>query len=224
MKIGDFELHTGGKFNIEEIINSHTEIDNEGNAVVHLSPEMYDIMIDEWALKTTKELPIERIDQICEFYKNKYIWSFSDEYKPFLSECNVQDEGVYYMYVDHVTYDKLAYTFTIFTKALMMYVDEQCVPIVTQTDDNGLVGFELPKYMNNLFIDIETKDILTTPKEYQMVCVECINLLNETGMNLVRMFDQTVVDIKNERPKKKRKKKKSKKQGKPVTPETPPTE
>lgn len=215
MKFGDFELKTGGKFNLEEILSSHTEIDADGNSVVHLTPELYDMMIEEWSLKETKKLSDERIKQICDFYKGKYIFCFSDEYKPFISEGNVEDEGVHYMLADHVEFDKSSFVFTVFTKAVLIYLDNDCYPLVATPNEDGFFEYDIPIYMNNIFIDIESEDMISDIGEFKTICEECLKNLNYTGQCLIELYSNIIFDPSKIRhieiPRKKKRKKKNKK-------------
>ena len=215
MKFGDFELTTGGKFNLEEILSNNTEIDEDGNSVVHLTPELYDIMIEEWSLKETKKLSDERIKQICDFYKGKYIFSFSDDFMPFISEGNIEDEGVHYMLADHVEFDKSSFVFTVFTKAVLIYLDNICYPLVAIPNEDGFFEYDIPIYMNNIFIDIESGDMISDIDEFKAMCEECLKNLNYTGQCLIELYSNIIFDPNKIRHteihRKKKRKKKNKK-------------
>ena len=222
MKFGNFELLTGGKFNIEEILSQCTELDQDGNQIVHLTPELYDMVIEEWALKETKKLSDERIKEICNFYKGKYIFSFSDDYKPLISDHNIEDDGIHYMLADHVEFNKTSFTFTVFTRSVLVCLDNDCYPIIAKPNKDGFFEYIIPIYMNNLFIDIKSKDMLADVEEFMAICKECLINMNNTALELIKLHEKlkdinTAIKSRKRKNKKQRNKKtkNSKKQDNP---------
>ena len=192
MKIDDIEIITGGQFNLQETLENHTEYGNDGKKILHVTPELYEILKNEWSVEDTKALSENDIKRICNFYKNKYI-AFPEE--PY-NEDTDPDEYVngfgstLYMDVVRVELDKETYEFNIFCNMLYIIREDSVFPYVGPRNEEGLVVISLPVEYNDAFINYKDKVNLVVD-DYQFL--EVVDMVNDE----LAFFYNKGVDIMN---------------------------
>lgn len=150
MNIDDIEVITGGKFDINEIIKSHTTNTN-GQKVLNVTPELYEVLKNEWSIETTKQLSEAEIKKVCNYYKGKYIVI------PEIEDDTIEDgddDYLYYMDIAKVVLDDESYEFCIYSNMVYIIDSEQRVyPSFQERDvDSGCIITKLPVIYNDTFI------------------------------------------------------------------------
>lgn len=177
MRIDDIEIITGGQFNLQETLESHTEYVKDGKKILHVSPELYEIMKNEWSVEDTKALSDDDIARVCKFYKNKYI-AFPEE--PYDEETDPEEYAdgfgpTLYMDVVRVELDKETYEFNIFSNMVYIIREDSMFPYAGPRDENGLVEISLPVEYNDAFIKYNDKVNLLVDDHQFLEVVSMVN-------------------------------------------------
>lgn len=177
MKIDDIEIITGGQFNLQETLENHTEYGNDGKKILHVTPELYEILKNEWSVEDTKALSENDINRICNFYKNKYI-AFPEE--PYDEDTDPDEyvndsSSTLYMDVVRVELDKDTYEFNIFCNMVYIIREDSAFPYAGPRNEEGLVVISLPVEYNDAFINYKDKVNLVVDDRQFLEVVDLVN-------------------------------------------------
>ena len=180
----NIRVFKGGKFELAEMIERNTYINEDGDKEVHLSPELYDMMRDENLCGSTRSLSKKEIEDVCEFYKGKFM-SIVD---PETVEESVNEDGeidvddseaeIIEMSVHHMEYDKDECIFTVYAENALRVTQLGIYNVGFREEDTNLIVVDIPQEYNNIIISCDAESgILIDIVEFMEVLKGNIELL-----------------------------------------------
>ena len=180
----NIRVFKGGKFELAEMIERNTYINEDGDKVVHLSPELYDMMRDDKLCGSTRSLSKKEIEDVCEFYKGKFISIVDPETVEDIvnedGEIDVDDsEGeIIEMSVHHMEYDKDECIFTVYAENAFRVTPLGMYNVGFREEDTNLIIVDIPQEYNNAIISCDAESgILMNVVEFMEILQGSIELL-----------------------------------------------
>lgn len=180
----NIRVFKGGKFELAEMIERNTYINEDGDKVVHLSPELYDMMRDDKLCGSTRSLSKKEIEDVCEFYKGKFISIVDPETVEDIvnedGEIDVDDSEaeIIELSVHHMEYDKDECIFTVYAENAFRITPFGMYNVGFREEDTNLILVDIPQEYNNAIISCDDESgILMDVVEFMEVLQGSIELL-----------------------------------------------
>ena len=170
----NIRVFKGGKFELAEMIERNTYINEDGDKVVHLSPELYDMVRDDKLCGSTRSLSKKEIKDVCEFYKGKFMSIVDPETVEEIvdedGEIDVDDSEaeIIEMSVHHMEYDKDECIFTVYAENAFRFTQEYNNAIISCDEKSGIL-IDIVEFMETLQGNIE---MLAVEFNYENQCFD----------------------------------------------------
>ena len=159
----NIRVFKGGKFELAEMIERNTYINEDGDKVVHLSPELFDMMRDDKLCGSTRSLSKKEIEDVCEFYKGKFMTIVDPETVEEIvdedGEIDIDDSEaeIIEMSVHHMEYDKDECIFTVYAENAFRFTHLGIYNVGFREEDSNLIIVDIPQEYNNAIISCDEK-------------------------------------------------------------------
>ena len=180
----NIRVFKGGKFELAEMIERNTYINEDGDKVVHLSPELYDMVRDDKLCGSTRSLSKKEIKDVCEFYKGKFMSIVDPETVEEIvdedGEIDVDDSEaeIIEMSVHHMEYDKDECIFTVYAENAFRFTHLGIYNVGFREEDSNLIIVDIPQEYNNAIISCDAESgILMNVVEFMEILQGSIELL-----------------------------------------------
>ena len=154
----NIRVFKGGKFELAEMIERNTYINEDGDKVVHLSPELFDMMRDDKLCGSTRSLSKKEIEDVCEFYKGKFMTIVDPETIEEIvdedGEIDIDDSEaeIIEMSVHHMEYDKDECIFTVYAENAFRVTQLGIYNVGFREEGSNLIIVDIPQEYNNAII------------------------------------------------------------------------
>ena len=160
----NIRVFKGGKFELAEMIERNTYINEDGDKVVHLSPELFDMMRDDKLCGSTRSLSKKEIADVCEFYKGKFMTIVDpdtvEEIVDEDGEIDIDDSEaeIIEMSVHHMEYDKDECIFTVYAENAFRFTHLGIYNVGFREEDSNLIIVDIPQEYNNAIISCDERN------------------------------------------------------------------
>ena len=160
----NIRVFKGGKFELAEMIERNTYINEDGDKVVHLSPELYDMMRDDKLCGSTRSLSKKEIEDVCEFYKGKFMSIVDPETVEEIvdedGEIDIDDSEaeIIEMSVHHMEYDKDECIFTVYAENVFRVTHLGIYNGGFREEESNLIIVDIPQEYNNAIISCDDRN------------------------------------------------------------------
>ena len=159
----NIRVFKGGKFELAEMIERNTYINEDGDKVVHLSPELFDMMRDDKLCGSTRSLSKKEIEDVCEFYKGKFMTIVDPETVEEIvdedGDIDIDDSEaeIIEMSVHHMEYDKDECIFTVYAENAFRVTQLGIYNVGFREDGSNLIIVDIPQEYNNAIISCDDR-------------------------------------------------------------------
>ena len=160
----NIRVFKGGKFELAEMIERNTYINEDGDKVVHLSPELFDMMRDDKLCGSTRSLSKKEIEDVCEFYKGKFMTIVDPETVEEIvdedGEIDVDDSEaeIIEMSIHHMEYDKDECIFTVYADNAFRVTQLGIYNVGFREEGSNLIIVDIPQEYNNAIISCDERN------------------------------------------------------------------
>lgn len=160
----NIRVFKGGKFELAEMIERNTYINEDGDKVVHLSPELFDMMRDDKLCGSTRSLSKKEIADVCEFYKGKFMTIVDPETVEEIvdedGEIDIDDSEaeIIEMSVHHMEYDKDECIFTVYAENAFRITQLGIYNVGFREEGSNLIIVDIPQEYNNAIISCDERN------------------------------------------------------------------
>ena len=160
----NIRVFKGGKFELAEMIERNTYINEDGDKVVHLSPELFDMMRDDKLCGSTRSLSKKEIEDVCEFYKGKFMTIVDPETVEEIvdedGEIDIDDSEaeIIEMSVHHMEYDKDECIFTVYAENAFRVTPLGIYNVGFREEESNLIIVDIPQEYNNAIISCDERN------------------------------------------------------------------
>lgn len=160
----NIRVFKGGKFELAEMIERNTYINEDGDKVVHLSPELFDMMRDDKLCGSTRSLSKKEIEDVCEFYKGKFMTIVDPETVEEIvdedGEIDIDDSEaeIIEMSVHHMEYDKDECIFTVYAENAFRVTQLGIYNVGFREEGSNLIIVDIPQEYNNAIISCDERN------------------------------------------------------------------
>ena len=160
----NIRVFKGGKFELAEMIERNTYINEDGDKVVHLSPELFDMMRDDKLCGSTRSLSKKEIEDVCEFYKGKFMTIVDPETVEEIvdedGEIDIDDSEaeIIEMSVHHMEYDKDECIFTVYAENTFRVTPLGIYTAGFREEGSNLIIVDIPQEYNNAIISCDERN------------------------------------------------------------------
>ena len=159
----NIRVFKGGKFELAEMIERNTYINEDGDKVVHLSPELFDMMRDDKLCGSTRSLSKKEIEDVCEFYKGKFMTIVDPETVEEIvdedGEIDIDDSEaeIIEMSVHHMEYDKDECIFTVYAENAFRVTQLGIYNVGFREEGSNFIIVDIPQEYNNAIISCDER-------------------------------------------------------------------